>query len=94
MYGKLTGRVISIIRKETPAYFRYSIDECFMYLDGIEHTQLQQWGEHLHTRVNREVGMPISIGLEVYLHQSLVQRHDIRLRFPEDTGIELCRPLR
>ena len=63
LYGELTGRVVSIIRKEAPAYFRYSIDECFMYLDGIELDQLQQWGERLHKRVKREVGMPISIGL-------------------------------
>ncbi len=63
LYGELTGRVVSIIRKETPAYFRYSIDECFLYLDGIALDQLQQWGERLHKRVKREVGMPISIGL-------------------------------
>ena len=63
LYGELTSRVVSIIRQETPAYFRYSIDECFMYLDGIELDQLQQWGEHLHKRIKREVGMPISIGL-------------------------------
>ena len=63
LYGELTGRVVSIIRKETPAYFRYSIDECFLYLDGIALDQLQLWGEHLHKRVKREVGMPISIGL-------------------------------
>ena len=63
LYGELTGRIISIISKETPAYFRYSIDECFMYLDGIELDKLQQWGENLHKRVKREVGMPISIGL-------------------------------
>ena len=63
LYGELTGRVVSIIRQETPAYFRYSIDECFMYLDGIEQGQLQQWGEHLHKRIKREVGMPVSIGL-------------------------------
>ena len=29
LYGELTGRVVSIIRQEAPAYFRYSIDECF-----------------------------------------------------------------
>lgn len=63
LYGELTGRVISIIRKETPAYFRYSIDECFMYLDGIALEQLQTWGERLQKRVKREVGIPISIGL-------------------------------
>ena len=63
LYGELTGRVVSIIRQETPAYFRYSIDECFMYLDGIELDKLQTWGENLHKRVKREVGLPISIGL-------------------------------
>ena len=63
LYGELTGRVVSIIRQEAPAYFRYSIDECFMYLDGIEIDKLQEWGENLHNRVKREVGMPISIGL-------------------------------
>jgi len=34
-----------------------------MYLDGIELDHLQKWGESLHKRVKREVGMPISIGL-------------------------------
>ena len=88
LYGELTSRVISIISKETPAYFRYSIDECFMYLpsspklgdhrglnEGYDNAcsdphppnlgglEWQQWGERLHRRVKREVGMPISIGL-------------------------------
>ena len=87
LYGELTGRVVSIIRQETPAYFRYSIDECFMYLPSIDHSTLtidhsaaqketasngqssmvnvqwQKWGENLHRRVKREVGLPISIGL-------------------------------
>lgn len=36
LYGELTSRVVSIIRQEAPAYFRYSIDECFVYLDGMD----------------------------------------------------------
>ena len=47
----------------SPAVFRYSIDECFVYLDGMEHINLQKWGEHLHRRIKRSVGMPVSIGL-------------------------------
>ncbi|MBO7142732.1 MAG: Y-family DNA polymerase, partial [Bacteroidales bacterium] len=35
LYGELTGRVVEIIKKEAPAYFRYSIDECFVKLHGI-----------------------------------------------------------
>ncbi len=72
LYGELTSRVISIIRQEAPAYFRYSIDECFVYFPhpsspllphGEVCRRLQQWGEHLHKRIKREVGMPVSIGL-------------------------------
>ena len=63
LYGELTSRVVSIISKETPAYFRYSIDECFVYLDGMEHMDLKAWGEELHKKIKRNVGMPVSIGL-------------------------------
>ena len=63
LYVELTGRVVSIIRKEAPAYFRYSIDECFVYLDGMEHLDLKAWGEELHKKIKRNVGMPVSIGL-------------------------------
>ena len=63
LYGELTSRVVSIISQEAPAYFRYSIDECFVYLDGMEHIDLQKWGENLHKRIKRSVGMPVSIGL-------------------------------
>jgi len=63
LYGELTGRVVEIIRQEAPAYFRYSIDECFVYLDGMEHLDLKQWGEKLYKRIKQSVGMPVSIGL-------------------------------
>lgn len=63
LYGELTGRVVSIISQEAPAYFRYSIDECFIYLDGMDDVDLKQWGENLHKKVKQYVGMPISIGI-------------------------------
>ena len=63
LYGDLTSRVVMIISQEAPAYFRYSIDECFVYLDGMERVNLQQWGEHLPHRIRRSVGLPVSIGL-------------------------------
>ena len=63
LYGELTARVVSIIRQEAPACFRYSIDECFVCLDGMEHTDLKKWGENLHKKIMRYVGMPVSIGV-------------------------------
>ena len=63
LYGELTGRVVSLISKAAPAYFRYSIDECFVYLDGMAHIDLKAWGENLHKTIRQQVGMPVSIGL-------------------------------
>ena len=63
LYGEMTGRVMDIIRKEAPAYFRYSIDECFVHLDGMQHIDLKAWGENLHKRIKTGVGMPVSIGI-------------------------------
>ena len=63
LYGELTSRVVRIISQEAPAWFRYSIDECFVYLDGMEEINLQCWGENLHRRIKKSVGMPVSIGL-------------------------------
>ena len=63
LYGELTGRVVEIIRQESPAYFRYSIDECFVYFDGFADTNLKEWGENLHKRIRKSVGIPVSIGI-------------------------------
>ena len=74
LYGDMTGRVVDIIRKEAPAYFRYSIDECFVYFNSqfiihnsqlgeADYSDLKRWGENLHKKIKRYVGMPVSIGL-------------------------------
>jgi DNA polymerase V len=68
LYGELTGRVVEIIRQEAPAYFRYSIDECFVYFDGFADANLKEWGENLHKRIRKSVGMPVSIGLAPRRH--------------------------
>ena len=61
LYGELTGRVVEIIKKEAPAYFRYSIDECFVKLNGI--ADLKPWGENLSKNIKQSVGIPVSIGI-------------------------------
>lgn len=62
LYGEMTARVVGLISEEVPAYFRYSIDECFVYLDGMD-VDLKRWGEALHKKIKQYVGMPVSIGL-------------------------------
>ena len=63
LYGELTGRVMSLIAKEAPAFFRYSIDECFVYFDGYSGNYYKQWGEALHQKIRQGIGMPVSVGI-------------------------------
>ncbi len=63
LYGELTGRVVGIVRQEAPAYFRYSIDECFVYFDDVKDMDIKKWGENLYRRIKGSVGMPVSIGI-------------------------------
>ena len=63
LYGELTARVVGLIRKEAPAYFRYSIDECFVYFESDTNIDLKKWGEELHKKIRKYVGIPVSIGI-------------------------------
>lgn len=63
LYGEMTGRVVDIIRDEVPSYFRYSIDECFVKFSDTRNVNLKEWGEHLHKKIKKWVGMPVSIGI-------------------------------
>lgn len=63
LYADMTARIMSLIRKNAPAFFRYSIDEAFCVLpDQISDTS-KIWGEQLVKIVKRGVGMPVSIGI-------------------------------
>lgn len=63
LYGDMTARVMTYIRDAAPAYFRYSIDEAFCYLDGMQRVDLKTWGENLHSKIQKGTGMSVSIGI-------------------------------
>ncbi len=63
LYGEMTARVVEIVKKAVPAYFRYSIDECFAYLHGMDDIDHKLWGEEMHKKIKKWTGMPVSIGI-------------------------------
>lgn len=63
LYADMTRRVMNIIRNNCPEFHRYSIDEGFCVLDGMEHLDLKAWGEELHKKILRGLGMSVSIGI-------------------------------
>jgi len=63
LYGDITARVMNIIRDASPTFWRYSIDEAFVELKGMEAVDLKIWGEELHKKILKWTGMPVSIGI-------------------------------
>jgi len=59
----MTGRVMKMISDAAPSFYRYSVDEAFCLLDGMNPQNLKDWGEQLHRRVLQGTGMPISTGI-------------------------------
>ncbi len=63
LYADMTRRLMNIVRNEAPEFHRYSIDEGFCILDGMDHFDLKAWGEALHRKILHGLGMPVSIGI-------------------------------
>ncbi len=63
LYGDITDRVMSLVRKASPTFYRYSIDEGFCDLSGMEHLDLKRWGEDLSAFILKATRMPVSIGI-------------------------------
>ena len=63
LYADMTRRLMNIVRSEAPEFYRYSIDEGFCILDGMENIDLKLWGEKLHQCIYQGLGIPVSIGI-------------------------------
>jgi len=63
LYSNLSQRIVSVLQQYTPQLEVYSIDEAFLQLDELAIADYAAWGDGLRARVQREVGMPVSIGI-------------------------------
>jgi DNA polymerase V len=62
LYRDISRRVFEVMRKELEIVEQYSIDEAFFILSGDEVTVLEV-ARRVKDRVEREVGIPVSVGL-------------------------------
>ncbi|MDD5862770.1 MAG: Y-family DNA polymerase [Prevotella sp.] len=63
LYADMTRRLMNIVRNSAPEFHRYSIDEGFCILDGMSSDEMKSWGEELHKKILKGLGMPVSIGI-------------------------------
>lgn len=63
LYGDLSARVMSILSAFSPQQEIYSIDECFLDLDGFDSDTLIDYGQTIRQTVKRNVGIPVCVGI-------------------------------
>jgi len=62
LYGDMSRRVMCTLEQFSPAVEIYSIDEAFVYLDGIA-GDLVDLGQHIRQTVARHTGISVSVGI-------------------------------
>lgn len=63
LYGDLSARVMSLLRKHTMRFEQYSIDEGFISVDHIPADEQKVYCEKIVKEIFQGVGIPISMGI-------------------------------
>jgi DNA polymerase V len=63
LYGDMSSRVMQTLSAFTPGIEIYSIDEAFLDLDRLAHTDLTVYGRQIRHTVRQHTGIPVSIGM-------------------------------
>lgn len=63
LYGDMSNRMMSVLAKYSPDQEIYSIDECFLGLDGFAHVDLIAHAQAMRRQVRQWVGIPVCVGI-------------------------------
>jgi DNA polymerase V len=63
LYGDMSARVMNTLAAFSPDIEIYSIDECFLGLDGFGRFDLDAYAREIRRTVCRNTGIPVSIGI-------------------------------
>lgn len=62
LYADLSNRMMSVLGQFSPDQEIYSIDECFLGLDGFQNYDRISYGQEIRQRVRQWVGLPVCVG--------------------------------
>ena len=63
LYADMSNRMMAVLGKFAPEQEIYSIDECFLGLDGFAHEDLHEYGRAIRRRVGQWIGIPVCVGI-------------------------------
>lgn len=63
LYANMSNRMMSVLAKYSPDQEIYSIDECFLGMDGFGHYDLVAHAQAMRRQVKQWVGIPVCVGI-------------------------------
>lgn len=63
LYGDISKRITQLLAEITPRIEVYSVDESFLDISTLPIINYAEWGRAVRTRIAKEVGIPVSIGI-------------------------------
>ena len=87
LYGDLSARVMSILSTFSPKQEIYSIDECFLDLNGFDPKTLMDYGQTIRQTIKRNVGIPVCVGIADTKTLAKLANHCAKKRFAGKDGV-------
>jgi len=63
LYADMSNRMMSILAGFSPHQEVYSIDECFLGLQGLKEPDREVWGQTIRQRVRQWTGLSVGVGI-------------------------------
>ncbi|MBU0753273.1 MAG: Y-family DNA polymerase [Gammaproteobacteria bacterium] len=86
LYADMSNRMMAVLRQFSPDQEIYSIDECFLGLDGFSQFDLVQYGQTIRQRVKQWVGIPVCVGIAETKTLAKLANHCAKKNLAGDNG--------
>lgn len=87
LYADMSNRMMAVLGTYSPHQEIYSIDECFLGLDGLEHLDLMAWGQRMRQQVKQWLGLPVCVGIGATKTLAKLANHCAKKNLVGDDGV-------
>lgn len=86
LYADMSNRMMTVLGQFSPDQEVYSIDECFLGLDGLDR-DLHAYGVQMRQRVGQWVGIPVGIGIAGTKTLAKLANHSAKRNLLDNSGV-------
>ena len=87
LYGDISARVMTTLSYFSPDQEIYSIDECFLSLDGFKRDTLFDYGQTIRKTVKQNMGIPVCVGIAETKTLAKLANHCAKKKFAGKDGV-------